>query len=60
MRPTWHRAGMALSALFGILAIGLAVIAWAAWRGGLGLAALGALALALWMGSMAIAGLRRR
>jgi hypothetical protein len=51
---------VALPILFAVLAAGLAAIAWFAWQGGLGIAAVGALVLAGWMASMAITGLRRR
>lgn len=50
---------MAIAVLFAILAVGLGVVAWAAWDGGLGIAALGALVLGLWMASMAVAAFRR-
>ncbi len=50
---------MATAILFVALAAGLSVIAWAAWDGGLTVAAIGALVLALWMASMAVAGFRR-
>lgn len=57
---TWHRAGMAGALLFGALALGLLVIAWSAWRGGLTIAAIGALVLGLWLVAMAVSAFRRR
>lgn len=45
---------MAIAALFAALALGLAVIAVAAWRGGLGIAAIGAAVLAAWLLTMAV------
>lgn len=57
---TWHRARMAGAILFAILALGLLVIAWSAWRGGLTIAAIGALVLGAWMGTMAVTAFRRR
>ena len=50
---------MAVPALFAALALGLAVIAIAAWRGGLGIAAVGAAVLAVWLLSMAVAAFGR-
>ncbi|MFM7247690.1 MAG: hypothetical protein ACKO2Y_09505 [Actinomycetota bacterium] len=50
---------MAIAALFAVLAAGLAVIAVAAWRGGLGIAALGAAVLAAWLLTMAVTAARR-
>jgi hypothetical protein len=51
---------MAGAILFAILALGLLVIAWSAWRGGLTIAAIGALVLGAWMGTMAVTAFRRR
>jgi hypothetical protein len=45
---------MAIAALFAALGLGLAVIAVAAWRGGLEIAAIGAAVLAVWLLSMAV------
>ncbi len=50
---------MATTILFAVLAAGLAVVAWSAWQGGLTIAAIGAIVIAAWMASMAVAGLRR-
>ena len=50
---------MAIAALFAALALGLAVIAVAAWEGGLGIAAVGAAILAVWLLTMAATALRR-
>ncbi len=50
---------MAVALLFAVLALGLGVVAWAAWDGGLTIAAIGALVLAVWMASMALGGVRR-
>ncbi len=57
---TCDRAVMATRLLFAVLAVGLLVIAWAAWNGGQRIPAIGALVLAVWMGTMAAGGLRRR
>jgi hypothetical protein len=46
--------------LFAVLALGLLVVAWAAWNGGQRIPAIGAAVLAIWMASMAAGGLRRR
>lgn len=51
---------MAGALLFGALALGLLVIAWSAWRGGLTIAAIGALVLGLWLVAMAVSAFRRR
>lgn len=50
---------MAVAALFAVLALGLAVIAVTAWRGGLGIAAIGAAVLAVWLLTMAVTAIRR-
>ncbi len=50
---------MAIAALFAALAVGLGVIAVAAWRGGLGIAAIGAAVLAVWLLTMAATAARR-
>jgi hypothetical protein len=46
--------------LFAVLALGLLAIAVEAWRHGLWPAAIGAAALAVWMGSFAAGAFRRR
>jgi hypothetical protein len=51
---------MATRILFGVLAIGLLVVAWAAWHGGQRIPAIGAAVIAIWMASLAAGGLRRR
>jgi hypothetical protein len=51
---------MGIRILFGILALGLLVIAWSAWQGGLAIVTIGAFALAAWLGWMALNGLVRR
>jgi hypothetical protein len=50
---------MAIAALFGTLALGLGVIAVAAWRGGLEIAAVSAAILAVWLLTMAATAARR-
>ena len=57
---TCHGAGVATRILFAVLALGLLVVAWAAWNGGQRIPAIGAAVLAIWMASMAAGGLRRR
>ena len=49
----------ALAPLFGAIAVGLSVIAYAAFRGGSPVIAVAALVLALWIGSLALASARR-
>lgn len=51
---------MAGALLFAVLALGLLVIAWSAWQGGLTIAAIGALVLGLWLVAMAFGSFRRR
>jgi hypothetical protein len=51
---------MATRLLFAVLGCGLLVVAWAAWRGGQPIPALGAAVIAIWMASLAAGGLRRR
>mgnify|MGYP006278482975 FL=1 len=46
--------------LFGALGAGLIVVAVAAWDGGLRIAAVGAGAIAAWLVTLALGGLRRR
>lgn len=58
--PTWQRARMGVRILFGIIALGLLVVAWSAWHGGLAVVTIGAVVLAGWMGWMAFNGLVRR
>lgn len=57
---TCHGAAMATRILFAVLALGLLVIAWAAWNGGQRIPAVGAAVLAVWLLTMAAGGLRRR
>jgi hypothetical protein len=51
---------MATRILFAALGAGLLVVAWAAWHGGQPIPAVGAAVIAVWMGSLAVGGLRRR
>lgn len=51
---------MATRILFAVLALGLLAVAYAAWSGGLTIAAIGAAVIAVWMASLAAGGLRRR
>jgi hypothetical protein len=51
---------MATRILFAILALGLLVVAWAAWNGGQKIPAIGAAVIALWMVSLAAGGRRRK
>jgi hypothetical protein len=51
---------MGVRILFGIIALGLLVVAWSAWQGGLAVVTIGAVVLAGWMGWMALNGLLRR
>lgn len=55
-----HRAAMAMRVLFGVLCVGLVVVAVAAWRGGQPIPAVGAAAIAAWLGAQAGRGIRRR
>ena len=57
---TCHGAVVATRILFAALGAGLLVVAWAAWHGGQPIPAIGAAVIALWMGSLAVGGLRRR
>lgn len=57
---TCHGAAMATRILFAALGAGLLVVAWAAWHGGQPIPAVGAAVIAVWMGSLAVGGLRRR
>jgi len=45
---------MGVRILFGIIALGLLVVAWSAWQGGLAVVTIGAVVLAGWMGWMAL------
>ena len=51
---------MGMRMLFGIIALGLLVVAWSAWHGGLAVVTIGAVVLAGWMSWMALNGLLRR
>ena len=51
---------MAMRLLFGALALGLAVIAVAAWSGGQPIPAIGAAAIGAWLTAMALRGAGRR
>jgi hypothetical protein len=51
---------MATRILFAVLAVGLLVVAWAAWHGGQRIPAVGAAIIGIWMASLAAGGLRRR
>ena len=57
---TCHGAVMATRILFAVLALGLLVVAWAAWHGGQRIPAIGAAIIGIWMASLAAGGLRRR
>jgi hypothetical protein len=51
---------MGVRVLFGIIALGLFVVAWSAWQGGLAVVTIGAVVLAGWMSWMALNGFVRR
>ncbi len=51
---------MGMRILFGIIAVGLLLVAWSAWQGGLAVVTIGAVVLAGWMGWMALNGVLRR
>lgn len=51
---------MAMVTLFAALAIGLAIVAAAAWGGGQPIVALGAAVIAAWLGGQALRGWRKR
>ncbi len=57
---TCDGADMATRILFAVLAVGLLVVAGAAWNGGQRIPAIGAAVLGVWMASMAVGGLLRR